>query len=115
MVETAGMSYVHIPMTTHAPPSTDTLTRFLTIVNEPARQPVYVHCVEGRHRTGLMTAIYRMTHDGWTADQAFSEMKQYRFGADFLHREFKRFVYGYHLGLGHGSAAPVLAASKTAG
>ena len=112
MAETAGMSYVHIPMTTHAPPSTDSLTRFLTIVNEPARQPVYVHCVEGRHRTGVMTAAYRMTHDGWTADQAFSEMKRYKFGADFLHREFKKFVYAYRPQPRNDESAPVLAASK---
>jgi hypothetical protein len=25
-------------------------------------------------------------------------MKQYKFGADFLHQEFKQFVYGYHAG-----------------
>jgi hypothetical protein len=43
-----------------------------------------------------MTAVYRMTRDGWTADQAFKEMKAYKFGADFLHPEFKRFVYAYH-------------------
>jgi hypothetical protein len=42
-----------------------------------------------------MTAIYRMTEEGWTAAQAFAEMKQYGFGADFLHPEFKHFVYAY--------------------
>jgi len=42
-----------------------------------------------------MTAVYRMEKDGWTADQAFREMKQYEFGWDFLHPEFKRFVYAY--------------------
>jgi hypothetical protein len=42
-----------------------------------------------------MTAVYRMTHDGWTADAAFKEMKRFDFGADFLHREFKEFVYRY--------------------
>jgi len=42
-----------------------------------------------------MTAAYRITQDGWTADRAFQEMKQYNFGADFLHPEFKKFVYGY--------------------
>ena len=42
-----------------------------------------------------MTAVYRMSHDGWNSEQAFKEMKQYDFGADFLHPEFKRFVYGY--------------------
>ena len=42
-----------------------------------------------------MTAIYRMTHDGWSGDQAFKEMKRFRYGADFLHPEFKDFVYAY--------------------
>jgi protein tyrosine/serine phosphatase len=54
-----------------------------------------VHCVGGRHRTGVMTAAYRMTHDGWTPDRAFAEMKQYKFGADFLHPELKAFVFSY--------------------
>ena len=96
MVETAGMKYFQIPMTTHESPTPAKLDQFLRIVNDPASQPVYVHCVGGRHRTGVMTAVYRMTQDGWTADQAFKEMKQYKFGADFLHSEFKEFVYGYH-------------------
>jgi tyrosine-protein phosphatase SIW14 len=93
--ESAGLTYVQIPMTTHTPPTSSQLSEFLGIVNDPANDPVYVHCVGGRHRTGVMTAVYRMTHDGWTADQAFKEMKQYNFGADFLHAEFKNFVYGY--------------------
>jgi hypothetical protein len=45
-----------------------------------------------------MAAVYRMEHYDWTADQAFREMKQYRFGWDFLHPEFKGFVYAYHPG-----------------
>jgi protein tyrosine/serine phosphatase len=94
-----GMTYLQIPMTTRVPPTKDQLATFLSVVNDPARQPVYVHCVGGRHRTGVMTAVYRMTHDGWTPDQAFKEMKQYKYGADFLHPEFKRFVYGYRPGL----------------
>jgi hypothetical protein len=44
-----------------------------------------------------MTAVYRMTRDGWSADQVFKEMKQYEFGPDFMHPEFKKFVYGYHV------------------
>lgn len=95
MVEQAGMKYLGIPMTTHVPPTSAQLDQFLGVVNDPASQPVYVHCVGGKHRTGVMTAVYRMTQDVWTPDRAFKEMKQYKFGADFLHPEFKRFVYGY--------------------
>ena len=95
ITERSGMRYVQIPMTTHQEPTNAQIAQFLSIVNDPASQPVYVHCVGGKHRTGVMTAIVRMTNDGWSADQAFSEMKQYKFGADFLHSEFKRVVYAY--------------------
>lgn len=105
LVEKAGMHYVSLPMTTRVPPTAEQQARFLSVVNDPARQPVYVHCVGGKHRTGVMTAIYRMTQNAWSADQAFDEMKDFKFGADFLHPEFKRFVYGYR--------APVPAAQAT--
>ena len=91
----AGMKFVRIPMTTHETPGPQTIAKFLALVNDPASQPVYVHCMGGRHRTGVMTAIYRMTADAWTPLRAFSEMKQYKFGADFLHQEFKDFVLGF--------------------
>ena len=92
---TAGMHFVRIPMTTHQPPSADTIARFLALVNDPANQPVYVHCIGGRHRTGVMTAVYRMTMEGWNAARAWTEVKQYKFGADFLHPEFRDFVNTY--------------------
>ena len=94
-VEQAGMKYLQIPMSTHRVPTSGELAEFLRVVNDSASGPVYVHCVGGKHRTGVMTAAYRMTSDGWTADQAFKEMKQYKFGADFLHSEFKKFVYAF--------------------
>jgi tyrosine-protein phosphatase SIW14 len=112
MAERAGLRYVRIPMTTHEAPTSAQLAAFLKTVNDPANQPVYVHCVGGRHRTGVMTAAYRMTADGWTADRAFNEMKQYKFGADFLHSELKQFVYSYRPQLARAAAAPVFVATK---
>jgi tyrosine-protein phosphatase SIW14 len=115
MVEASGMKYFQLPMTTHQTPTSERLAEFLSLVTDPANQPVFVHCVGGRHRTGVMTAVYRMTQDRWTAAQAFEEMKRYKFGADYLHREFKDFVYRYGASIVHasGHAAPVL--SKTGG
>ena len=82
-------------MTTHEQPTLDKLAEFLGIVNDPARQPGYVHCVGGRHRTGVMTAVYRMTKDGISGAQACTEMKRFDYGPDFLQPEFKKFVYAY--------------------
>jgi tyrosine-protein phosphatase SIW14 len=113
--QAAGMRFYRIPMTTRVAPTTEQLARFLQIVNDPAQQPVYVHCKGGRHRTGVMTAVFRMENEGWTADQAFREMKQYDFGADFLHPEFKQFVYEYEP-LNRGVAPePAIAAATVAG
>ncbi|MGE3520794.1 MAG: tyrosine-protein phosphatase [Vicinamibacterales bacterium] len=95
LVEAAGMAFYRIPMTTRVPPTADQLAQFRRIVNDPAQQPVYVHCAGGKHRTGVMTAVYRIEQDGWTAAQAYEEMKQYKFGASFWHPEFKKFVYSY--------------------
>jgi protein tyrosine/serine phosphatase len=97
LVEATGMKFQRIGMSTRVAPTKEQLSSFLKLVNDPANQPVYVHCAGGRHRTGVMTAAYRMTHDKWTAEQAFKEMKQFKFGADFLHPEFKQFVYAYHV------------------
>ena len=93
MVEKHGMTYVHIPMSTRKEPTEAQIATFMSAVD--AEGGVYVHCVGGRHRTGVMTAIYRMTNDGLTGEQAFKEMKQYQYGPDFLHPEFKKFVYKY--------------------
>jgi protein tyrosine/serine phosphatase len=113
IVERAGMKFYRIPMTTHEAPTTEKIALFLKLVNDPANQPVYVHCAGGRHRTGVMTAVYRMTDEGWTADKAFAEMKQYKFGADFLHPEFKEFVYGYPAAVARIAPLGVVAATKT--
>jgi protein tyrosine/serine phosphatase len=109
--EAAGMKFFSIPMTTHVPPTDEQIALFLQIVNDPAQQPVYVHCAGGRHRTGVMTAVYRLKQDGWTGDQAFREMKQYKFGWDFLHPEFKKFVYTYRVEPAHPEPSKALVAA----
>jgi tyrosine-protein phosphatase SIW14 len=96
LVQRAGMKFYRIPLTTSERPSDAAVAQFLKLVNDPANQPVYVHCQGGRHRTGVMTAVYRMTNEGWSADRAYQEMKQYRFEGFPGHPELKRFVYDYY-------------------
>ena len=95
LVEAAGMKFMRIPLTTTEAPTGADVTEFLSLVTDPANQPVYVHCQGGRHRTGTMTAIYRMAQDGWSPARAYEEMKQYRFEGFPGHPELKKFVLGY--------------------
>ena len=94
-VTAAGMKFFRIGMTTSKAPTDAQIAQFFEIVNNPANQPVYVHCAGGRHRTGTMTALYRMTFDGWNASQAYNEMKQYRFEGFPDHPVLRNYVYAY--------------------
>jgi tyrosine-protein phosphatase SIW14 len=98
-VERAGMTFYRIPLSTGERPSDGAVRQFLSIVNDPAKQPVYVHCQGGQHRTGVMTAVYRMTKYGWTEDKAYDEMKQYKFETFFGHPELRHFVHDYYVKL----------------
>ena len=94
-VAAAGMKFFRIGMTTSKAPTDAQIAQFFEIVNNPANQPVYVHCAGGRHRTGTMTALYRMTFDGWNAAQAYTEMKQFRFEGFPDHPVLRNYVYAY--------------------
>ena len=96
LVTGAGMKFVRIGMTTSEAPTDAQIAQFFEIVTNPANQPVYVHCAGGRHRTGTMTALYRMTFDGWNAAQAYTEMKQFRFEGFPDHPVLRNYVYAYH-------------------
>jgi protein tyrosine phosphatase (PTP) superfamily phosphohydrolase (DUF442 family) len=71
-----GMKNVWLPSYDQSLPTEPEIAQFLKVANDPANQPVYVHCEQGVGRTGVMCAAFRMQHDGWTADQAIAEAKQ---------------------------------------
>jgi protein tyrosine/serine phosphatase len=73
-----GLDYEHIVLASSRAPSDADARRFLKIVTDPARQPVYFHCWRGKDRTGVMCATYRMAVQHWTLADALAEM--YAFG-----------------------------------
>jgi len=94
--EQAGLQYVNLPLGDKEYPQADAARRFLEIVNDQTNWPVYVHCAGGRHRTGSMIAVYRMTVDHWTLDQAYAEMKKYDFYTSGGHGCYKDYVNDYY-------------------
>lgn len=53
---------------------------FFRLVDDPANHPIIVHCMGGRHRTGTLSALYRLEYDGWTPDETLQEMYSFNFG-----------------------------------
>lgn len=94
-VETLGMTYVNIPMTGWTTKDEDVAT-FLKVMNDPASGKVYVHCAAGKHRTGLVGAIYRLEKYGWDYDTAYKEMKNYEYFSGLFHRKIKGYVQDYY-------------------
>ena len=39
-----------------------------------AEKPVFVHCLHGEDRTGLVIGAYRMLVERWSFDRAYAEM-----------------------------------------
>lgn len=70
-------------------PEREDVVRFLDIVTDPKRQPVFVHCQFGADRTGMMTAIYRIVVEGWSKEEAIAEMRDGGFG---FHPTWKKLI-----------------------
>jgi len=94
-VEAAGLRYVNIPMIDKSAPSMDQINEFLKVVDDPETGKFFVHCAGGRHRTGVVGAVYRFHHDNWSLEQALAEMDQYEFGSGYGHGKQRDFVKEY--------------------
>jgi protein tyrosine/serine phosphatase len=94
-VEAAGLRYVNIPMVDKSYPSLDQINEFMKVVNDPATGKFFVHCAGGRHRTGVVGAVYRFNVDKWNLDQALSEMEKYEFSSGYGHGKQRDFVKAY--------------------
>ncbi|HEX5708437.1 MAG TPA: tyrosine-protein phosphatase [Pyrinomonadaceae bacterium] len=95
MVESLGMTYVNIPMIAKKYPKSEHVAQFLKLVDDPATGKFFIHCAGGRHRTGVMGAVYRFNKYGWNYDQVYKEMKQFDFYTSWGHGDFKEFVQDY--------------------
>jgi len=73
-----GMRYVSIPW--HCPlPSDKPFAKFIKLIREHPGKKIFVHCRLGDDRTGMAVAAYRMSEEGWSAEEAMREMKTFGF------------------------------------
>jgi protein tyrosine phosphatase (PTP) superfamily phosphohydrolase (DUF442 family) len=73
VVSRTGVDWIIVPMRG----SSATLHQMADaadLLADPARQPIYFHCVAGHHRTSLAHAAYLIRHEGYTAERAWEVM-----------------------------------------
>jgi tyrosine-protein phosphatase SIW14 len=82
-VRALGLRFVQWPMGEEQCwpwPTPWQLDEFIRLVDDPTNHPIMIHCMGGRHRTGTLSALYRIEYDRWTAERALEEMYSFDFG-----------------------------------
>lgn len=70
--KTEGVRYFRLPFS-HSTPEAAPIDEFLKIVQDPANQPMLLHCASGA-RASMFWAVKRVMVDGWTVDKAMNEL-----------------------------------------
>ncbi len=68
-----GFDWVSIPLSVYTWPEDEKVLKFLKTVLSPEAQPVFVHCSNGRDRTGAMIAVYRTVVEGKGPKESYKE------------------------------------------
>jgi uncharacterized protein (TIGR01244 family) len=92
--EASGMRYFNIPMSALGRPSDEQVERALAIIDTRENWPVFVHCQRGADRTGMIIAVYRISRERWTEEQAITEAK--RFGMAGIQFRKKGYISDYY-------------------
>jgi tyrosine-protein phosphatase SIW14 len=93
-----GLKYFNVPLPVWGRPSDSSIRRVMEIIAAAENRPVFVHCKDGVDRTGMIVALYRMSHDGWLPDVATAEamhngMRSYQYWMrDYIHDFYVRGV-----------------------
>lgn len=70
-----GVSVLHIPCSDFTAPTQEQIRQFLLAVKNAMNcGNVYVCCLHGVDRTGIMVASYRVRVQGWSVDEALDDM-----------------------------------------
>lgn len=72
--ERLGLRYFWLPMSVWDPPADEEAAQFISVVADSGNAPLFVFCTDGVNRTGEMTAIYRIAHNGWNVEESLKEM-----------------------------------------
>jgi protein tyrosine/serine phosphatase len=83
----------YMPLPNVAAPTILQGLEFLTLVYGSETKPVFVHCHRGADRTGIMSALFRITQ-GYTASWSLLEAEKYNIASSF-HNHKIEYVYNF--------------------
>ena len=93
-LEQSGIESILIPWSGWDEPEDEVIGKILSLIEDQTKRPILVHCKHGQERTGVVVACWRITHDGWSAEKAYQEMRSYGF-RPFRYGHLKKYVYDF--------------------
>ena len=87
-----NITRVQQPYRTNHVDDADIIAALRAIRAAEAEGPVLMHCKHGSDRTGLIAAMYRVVIQGWSKDEAISEMTQGGFGENDHFKDSIRYM-----------------------
>jgi tyrosine-protein phosphatase SIW14 len=87
-----SMNFEYTPIDFFKPVDEHKIEEALGHLHDSSIYPIYVHCAQGRDRTGMVIACYRI-ESGWSNKDAIDEM--WSFGFHFVWSHFLEFMQNY--------------------
>ncbi|WP_010168592.1 dual specificity protein phosphatase family protein [Pseudomonas sp. PAMC 25886] len=91
-LKSTGIKQVQLTYRTNHVDDSDVLAALRAIQDAEGNGPVLMHCKHGSDRTGLMAAMYRVVVQGWSKEEALSEMTLGGFGASSGFKDGVRYM-----------------------
>ena len=89
------MSFDHVPMNDHNPPSAEELAKAVSLVQEKlkAGRKVIVHCLAGEGRTGCVVTAYLMMSKSLSAEEALEAAREIK--SEFVEWSQEKSIYEF--------------------
>ena len=88
----AAIELHRIPMHTWRIRDKDVIEALRLISEGERTGAVLIHCLHGADRTGLVSAMYRMIHQGWTRDEALDELQNGGYGFHSIWKNIPNYI-----------------------
>ncbi len=88
------LTWVDMDISRSRGPTPEQVRTLEQLYDQPEHHPILVHCWGGTDRSGVAAAIYRIRHQGWSAERVLGEMADHGFSS-FFWPDMAEFVRRY--------------------
>ncbi|HEX4923592.1 MAG TPA: tyrosine-protein phosphatase, partial [Bdellovibrionales bacterium] len=86
-----GFKFILIPMSAWTYPDDAMVNQALAALRDPSNGVMFVHCLRGKDRTGLIVALHRVFAQGWAPRAAYDEWVSFGLWQGFV--QFQYYFY----------------------